>query len=626
MACDILIAGGTAGGVAAALAAASLGANVCLLEETQWLGGQLTTQGVCTPDEQQHIETFGGTSTYMAFRNAVRAHYLSQYTLSEAGRSAERFSFNPGLCWVSRISFEPAVGATLLREMTLPFETAGNLEILFGAKVKQIKCDSSGPQGEIRIASVQITLSDGSVRVIEPRFLLDATDTGELLPLCGEEGTDWFVGAEAQSETGEPDAPPEARRHWVQPFTFPFPIDWSPETTSDNIIEPPTDYEALKTAQRYHVKHGAITGLFAGGMPWWRYRRVLARDNFNDPRIPADLAMINTAGNDYYGGNIIGTKDAGTELISVEEAAEQLARARRASLGYLYWLQTECLREADDLAAAPGGGADITTAGGKGYPEFRLRRDLFPTDDGCSIMPYIRESRRIKALGTVREQEIVVRDFSGKTWRGEQARAAYRPDSVGIGHYALDIHPNGHGEPNHYVATRAFQIPLSALLPKRIVNLLPACKNLGLTHLTNGAFRLHPIEWNIGESVGSLAAWCLAEGVSPTAVLYQPALLEQFQETLVSRGVALHWFIDVPVADPTFAAVQWLAARSAAAGALPGSPTNLLFRPDEPISFTTWQFWQRACNGGAAEEQLTPGTTRREAAISLYKRKRPERR
>jgi hypothetical protein len=32
---------------------------------------------------------------------------------------------------------------------------------------------------------------------------------------------------------------------------------------------------------------------------------------------------------------------------------------------------------------------------------------------------------------------------------------------------------------------RPFQIPLGALIPRRIENLLPACKNIGTTHVTN---------------------------------------------------------------------------------------------------------------------------------------------
>ncbi len=92
--CEVLIAGGGTGGVAAALAAARRGRSVALLEETDWLGGQMTSQGVSALDEHEHIESFGGTASYYALRNAIRKHY---------GRS------NPGNCWVTRLAFEPRV-------------------------------------------------------------------------------------------------------------------------------------------------------------------------------------------------------------------------------------------------------------------------------------------------------------------------------------------------------------------------------------------------------------------------------------------------------------------------------------------------------------------------------------
>src|ERR1700752_594825 len=72
---EILIAGGGTGGVAPALAAARSGRRVVLLEETDWLGGQLTAQGVSALDEHEHIESFGGTASYYALRDGVRAHY-----------------------------------------------------------------------------------------------------------------------------------------------------------------------------------------------------------------------------------------------------------------------------------------------------------------------------------------------------------------------------------------------------------------------------------------------------------------------------------------------------------------------------------------------------------------------
>src|SRR5205823_1058555 len=52
---DLVIIGGSLGGCAAALAAARNGLRVILTEETDWIGGQLTSQAV-PPDENPWIE------------------------------------------------------------------------------------------------------------------------------------------------------------------------------------------------------------------------------------------------------------------------------------------------------------------------------------------------------------------------------------------------------------------------------------------------------------------------------------------------------------------------------------------------------------------------------------------
>ncbi|RYG67018.1 FAD-dependent oxidoreductase, partial [bacterium] len=64
---DIAIIGGGTGGVAAALAALRAGKSVILTEETDWIGGQFTSQAV-PPDEHPWIEQFGCTRSYRRLR------------------------------------------------------------------------------------------------------------------------------------------------------------------------------------------------------------------------------------------------------------------------------------------------------------------------------------------------------------------------------------------------------------------------------------------------------------------------------------------------------------------------------------------------------------------------------
>jgi len=115
------------------------------------------------------------------------------------------------------------------------------------------------------------------------------------------------------------------------------------------------------------------------------------------------------------------------------------------------------------------------------------------------------------------------------------------PDTVGIGSYRIDLHPSSGGDNYIDVSSLPFQIPLGSLIPQRIENLLPACKNLGTTHITNGCYRLHPVEWNIGESVGALIAYCLAKKEPPRAIRRNEKLLKDYQAELVKAGVELEW-------------------------------------------------------------------------------------
>src|SRR5262249_52140954 len=115
------------------------------------------------------------------------------------------------------------------------------------------------------------------------------------------------------------------------------------------------------------------------------------------------------------------------------------------------------------------------------------------------------------------------------------------PDSVGIGLYRIDLHPSTGGDNYIDVACAPFRIPLGALIPVRVENLIAANKNIGSTHITNGAYRLHPVEWNIGEAAGTLAATCLDQDVLPRQVREDTRCLTDFQRLLTAQGVELSW-------------------------------------------------------------------------------------
>jgi hypothetical protein len=78
-----------------------------------------------------------------------------------------------------------------------------------------------------------------------------------------------------------------------------------------------------------------------------------------------------------------------------------------------------------------------------------------------------------------------------------------------------------------------------------VENLLPACKNIGTTHITNGCYRLHPVEWTIGEAVGELVSFCLAKKRVPRQVRRDEELRKDFQAALTKAGFELAWPEDV---------------------------------------------------------------------------------
>lgn len=521
---DLAVIGGGLGGVAAALAALKQGLRVFLSEEFDWLGGQMTSQAV-PPDEHPWIESFGCTESYRRLRRDVRQYYRDHYPLRP--EVARQPNFNPGNGFVSTLCHEPRVSLAVLQSYLLPYMGSGRLT------VARREVPASVKVREQRIASVTLQSLDGSrQREVTAPFVIDATELGELFPLAN---VPFRTGAEARGEFDEPRAPETADPNDVQGVSWCFIVDYDPH--GEHVIEQPAQWEKwrdydprltppwgskmLSWSATHPITLDPVVRTFdpvkpqpeRGPMDLWTFRRIADKSNFQEGFYSSDIVLVNWPQIDYLEGNLIGA--------TPEQKAHYLYEARQQSLSMLYWMQTEAPRP----------------DGGKGWAGLRLRGDLTDGVDGLAMAPYIRECRRLVGVTAVTENHV-----------GEAARQAMGhtesenfEDSVGVGAYRIDLHPSTAHKNYLDVGSLPFQIPLGALFGEAVENLLAGAKNLSTTHITNGCYRLHPVEWNVGEAAGLLASHCLAEKLTPAQVRGNKSSLQRFQAFIESQGVEIRW-------------------------------------------------------------------------------------
>ena len=507
---DVLVVGGGTGGTAAALSCRTMGMRCLVVEEFGAPGGQLTTQAV-PPDENPWVEESGSTASYRDFRNRVRDYYRKNRRLTEKARAAMKL--NPGGGSVSALCVEPGIAAFVLREML-----AGIPAVYHAVP---ISCEVEHD----RISSVTFRWNlDGGHFTVKADVVIDATECGSLLPLAGAE---YVVGAESQAQTNEPHAlsgAPETEN--VQALTWCMIMGWD-RTCGNHVIDKPSNYESWRSyipvltppwcgrQIDWHycqpVTFRPLCAGFPGGnadYDFWRYRRIRCQDTLG-----ADVdeaSVMNWPQNDYLGGSILDKPQ--------EEVETHLRGARELSLSVFYWLQTEAPRP----------------DGGTGYPWLYPVPELSGNMLGLAQAPYIRESRRICAMFTVTENHV------GASCRPD-GKAEEFSDSVGIGSYRIDLHPSANGRNYIDIPSCRFQIPLRALIPVRLRNLIAGAKNIGTTHITNGCYRLHPVEWNIGEAAGLLAAFCHAHRYEVQSVGASPEKIGEIRRLAVNHGIPLCW-------------------------------------------------------------------------------------
>ena len=524
---DVVIIGAGLGGCAAAFSALRNNLTVVLTEETDWVGGQLTQQGV-PPDEHMWIETHGAPQLYRDFRTAIRAYYKKNYPLTEQAKAVQYL--NPGSGSVSKLCHEPQVAVSVLMEMMAPYISAQKLVLLTEHKV----VNAAVEKDEVRSVNVK-NLRNKQTVTLSGSYFVDATELGDLLPLTG---TEYVTGTESKAQTNELHAPDKANPKNIQAFTMCFAIDYAPG--EDWTIKKPAEYDFWKEfVPKMRIPwSGKMIGLhysdprtlkpkelgfhpdgrqMGSMLNLWNYRKIINRENFVPGFYKGDITIVNWPQNDYVLGDIVD--------VSEEVFNKHVNKAKQQSLSLLYWLQTEAPRP----------------DGGKGWPGVRLRKDIMGTDDGLAKYPYIREARRIKALFTVLEEHVGAENRAKVTGQTTGLTSAPFYDSVGVGYYHIDLHPSSDGENYLDFGSLPFQIPLGSLIPVRMKNLLPANKNIGTTHITNGCFRLHPVEWSIGEAVGMLVSYSLDKKVTPRNVRENASMLKEFQDFIRSQGIETEW-------------------------------------------------------------------------------------
>ncbi len=558
----ILVVGGSTAAYSATLTALRMGVAVCLVQPQKVVGGQFTAQGLPASDDGDLLKQTASYSTVdgeeFAISKNQRWFRVRQRQLQPVAGKTQQ---NPGGAWVCPFTTTPAVAATAMNERLIPFLLSGKLTLIPESEPIEVLVES--PAGERQqVKGAKFRSKGGQQFTVTAPVTLEATDFGDLLELADLPSR---VGQESRNDTGEAILPTQAVPACQQSFTFnvlveraagqgrkmaaPAGYDQAPWLNPKDFTE---DYWTQRAGQWQKRDFFSPFGIF-------RYRRV-KRQSLNEKTVSVgDVSVINwgtsdhpdrgqCCGNDFRRGHLIG--------VSREDRKVLIQRARDRAQAYIYYLQTH------------------------GNSNLNPRPDMTWSSDGIALEPYIREARRGIATTTIRHEDVAERFFPN------QARARSFEDSLGIGQYHyLDLHGNlveGHITPKGKdVIALPFSLPARSLIPMTTDGLILSAKSIGTTHITNAAYRMHPIEWAIGEASGFLAVFAVWTGEEPRRIVETLPLLRKLQGFITRNGIPIFWFDDVGHDDPDFEAIQVMAATGVIRSE---NADNLHFRPYANVS------------------------------------------
>lgn len=236
----------------------------------------------------------------------------------------------------------------------------------------------------------------------------------------------------------------------------------------------------------------------------------------NYAKLPNEKYLINWPihGNDVY-----------LNIIDYDQSARDslLEAAKEKTMNFIYFIQYEL-----------------------GYSHLRLSKSEFPTDDNLPLMPYHREGRRID--GKVR--------FTSKHIKFPDEYTIYRT-GIAVGNYPIDHHHKERPDipEMDFPAVPSYSVPIGALIPDKVENLIIADKAISVSNIANGTTRLQPVILQIGQVAGLIAAEAIKSNLNSSKVD-----IRTIQGRLLDLGGYISPFKDLPKGDPQFKAAQRIAA------------------------------------------------------------------
>ncbi|MBE9115535.1 FAD-dependent oxidoreductase [Lusitaniella coriacea LEGE 07157] len=591
--CEVLVVGGGLAGAATAYESLLAGRTVCLTELTDWVGGQISSQGTSALDETTRQRSLLYYSRgYKELRRRIENKYGE---------------LNPGECWVSFSCYIPADAHELLFEQLEDAADRGDgtLKWFPATVIKELELSGDGKQIDRAIAiqhkprpgtpplnakPLSQTIEDAyryanssqfEKTIIrfsaKPRsdnqpadwYVVEATETGELIALAD---VPYRLGLDPRTHR-EPSSPVTTTDPYcTQGFTYTFAME---RTEQPQPQEKPSFYDQYAPYYSYELPRLANFDLV------FTYRRIWSPRSgepgsfgpfkWTTPT-PGDISMQNwTWGNDYRPGtskdNLIYSREQLQQTGQLQSGgwlgglrAETLRRGEENALGYYYWLvQGTTDSQLEDDVKHPN-------------PNHRFLSGFdapMGTAHGLSKYPYIREGRRIIGRPyfgyeegfSVTELDISRRDYSKEYYQETLSPRMYRnlwvalaglksaeaivnntapedimrrtrstiyPDAVGIAQYPIDFHPcmtlsppekpgNTEREGVRIGQGSSFpaQIPLRALIPQKIDNLLVVGKSIATSHTAAAAYRVHSFEWSSGAAAGMTIDFAFDRAIAP---------------------------------------------------------------------------------------------------------------